>query len=201
MDKSSDCIRMKNEFTRLFKKIRTNDNGNGNDKQIIIDNYIRYDEPNIVGFIKKNNCNAIILSGSEARITKIHAPDIPINIFKLGLPILGLCYGYELMMKKFGGKVATFKDDKKHSYRKFITMTEPFQVPKKLYAFCHHEYISALPPQKEWIKSISNDDQIWAAYNNDKKWLCLQFHPEVSIKSGVIFYEAWINWLKDSHSF
>jgi len=192
MDKTTTCKRMYKEFTRVFNKIRKND------KYIINDFYIRYDEPNIIEFIKSHQCDSIIISGSEERICNKNSPDLPLSVLKMGLPILALCYGYEWIVTKLGGKVATFKDAQKHSYRKFIEFKVPFKLSKKSYAFCHHEYISTLPYSEGWQEIYRNEDEIWIAVHSKKNWLCLQFHPEVSILSGEAFYTAWINWLKDS---
>jgi GMP synthase-like glutamine amidotransferase len=194
MDATPDCKRMHKEFTSVFNKIRKNGTYN------VIDHYIRYDEPNIVRFIKINACEAIILSGSEARIIYENTPNLPIGILKTGLPILALCYGYEWIVKKLGGKVATFKDGQKHSYRKYIEFNTPFILSRKPYAFCHHEYISALPKNSEWEEIHKNGDQIWIAQNKKNNWLCLQFHPEASLKSGEAFYTAWIKWFKENSS-
>ena len=55
------------------------------------------------------NIKGIILSGGPGTVTKKKFPDIPYKIFKLDIPILGICYGLQLMAKTFGGKVESKK--------------------------------------------------------------------------------------------
>jgi len=181
-----DYNRIHGEFTKVFEKLQ--------DVTIF---YIHHSESNILRRIKSHNTDAIILSGSEKNILSKSGPTLPIGILKLGLPILALCYGYEWIVKKLGGKVATFEDGNKHSYSKYLQLTKPFSVPKKRYAFCHHQYISALPSSGQWEELHRNGDEIWIAQNSAHKWLCLQFHPEVYPSSAIAFYSRWITWLKE----
>ena len=55
--------------------------------------------------IKKEKYYGIILSGSPASLTKENAPTISQDIFELNIPVLGICYGMQLMTKLFGGEV------------------------------------------------------------------------------------------------
>ena len=57
---------------------------------------------------KKNtfkNVKGIILSGGPATVAKKNFPNIPTQIFNLNIPILGICYGLQLIVKHFNGKV------------------------------------------------------------------------------------------------
>jgi GMP synthase (glutamine-hydrolysing) len=158
--------------------------------------YIQYNQPNIIKYLRDNNINAIILSGSNKRVLEENSPTLPHKLIKLGIPILALCYGFEWITKLVGGNVATFKDKKLHKYNKFLKLEQPFKVPLKKYAFNHHDYINDLP--NGWDKLIVHDDQILAAYNKQSKILGLQFHPEVNNSSRIAFYTRWIAWLKEN---
>ena len=62
----------------------------------------------------KNNTNfdnaiGVILSGGPATVTNKNFPNIPYNIFNLNIPILGICYGLQLITKAFGGIVKSNK--------------------------------------------------------------------------------------------
>ncbi len=57
--------------------------------------------------IKKKNPQAIILSGGPGSVYANEAPLIPEEIFFLGIPVLGICYGLQLMAHVLGGKVAS----------------------------------------------------------------------------------------------
>ena len=52
-----------------------------------------------------SNVKGIILSGGPSTVTKGLFPEIPNEIFNLNIPILGICYGLQLITKKFKGKV------------------------------------------------------------------------------------------------
>ena len=52
-----------------------------------------------------NNVKGIILSGGPSSVTKKLFPKIPSRIFNLNIPILGICYGLQLIAKQFKGKV------------------------------------------------------------------------------------------------
>ena len=57
---------------------------------------------------KKNifrNVKGIVLSGGPSTVTKNSFPKIPNEIFNLNIPILGICYGLQLIVKQFKGKV------------------------------------------------------------------------------------------------
>ena len=56
-----------------------------------------------------SNIRGIILSGGPSTVTKKKYIDIPKKIFSKGIPILGICYGLQLIVKTFGGRVATKK--------------------------------------------------------------------------------------------
>ena len=72
--------------------------------------------------IKSMSPKGIILSGGPATVTEKKFPKIPIEIFSKGIPILGICYGLQLITKIFGGKVKTLKktNSKDRNFRLFI---------------------------------------------------------------------------------
>ena len=57
--------------------------------------------------MKKLNPKAIILSGGPASVLDKDAPRPPSNIFELGIPILGICYGQQIMVEMLGGTVSS----------------------------------------------------------------------------------------------
>ena len=60
-----------------------------------------------------SNIKGIILSGGPSTVTKKKYIDIPKKIFSKGIPILGICYGLQLIVKTFGGRVANKKKKKR----------------------------------------------------------------------------------------
>ena len=59
----------------------------------------------IKNFFLSSNVKGIILSGGPSTVTKSFFPKIPDTIFNLNIPILGICYGLQLITKQFKGKV------------------------------------------------------------------------------------------------
>ena len=198
MDVGEYCQRMTDQFVRVFKKIKG-----------VNVHFIRYDEEHIMKKIRAAKCDAIIISGSNQRIFASDAPELPRGILWMGLPILGLCYGYEWMVHKLGGKVATFTDGKEYEYRKYITIRRPFviEVPKKQYKFLHHDYISELPKGWEVVCRATAQDntqsptpQIWIGQHKERDFYGMQFHPEVFPSSAIAFYSRWVAWLKEKRT-
>lgn len=195
MDVGENCQRMKDQFERVFKKIDSRGGG-------VTVHFIQYDEEHIMKKIRAAKCDAIIISGSNQRIFAADAPELPRGILWMGLPILGLCYGYEWMVNKLGGKVATFADGKEHTYRKYIIIRRPFviEVPKKQYKFLHHDYISELPKGWEVVCKVAVQGQIWIGQHKERGFYGMQFHPEVFPSSAIAFYSRWVAWLKEKRT-
>ena len=66
---------------------------------LVVSNYISIEE------IKSINPKGIILSGGPNSVYEKNAPKCDEKIFNLGIPILGICYGMQLMVKELGGSV------------------------------------------------------------------------------------------------
>ena len=76
--------------------------------------------PNNLKKIKNfDNIKGIILSGGPSTVTKSNFQTIPKNIFEKKIPILGICYGLQLIAKLFGGKIKSSKK-KREFGRAFI---------------------------------------------------------------------------------
>ena len=63
----------------------------------------------ILNLVKKNKTYGIIFSGGPASVHRSNTPSIDRKIYKLGIPILGICYGMQLMVHQLGGKVQMSK--------------------------------------------------------------------------------------------
>ena len=55
--------------------------------------------------VRKRNPKALVLSGGPASVHEPEAPDFPVELTELGVPILGICYGMQAMAKSLGGHV------------------------------------------------------------------------------------------------
>lgn len=131
--------------------------------------------------IKAFQAKAIVLSGGPASILKKGSPQIDKRIFNLNLPILGICYGMQLMTKVFGGKIVSAKSREygpaklffKEKHRLFSQVQDHSTV-----WMSHGDSIEQLP---KYFKLIAQtQDHIPAAMvHGTKPFFALQFHPEV----------------------
>lgn len=132
--------------------------------------------------IKELNPMGIILTGGPNSCYMPDSPTYSRELFELGIPVLGLCYGAQLMMHVLGGKVenADVREygktevliDKKTS-RIFDQVASP-----TICWMSHFDYISRTAPGFE-ITAHTADCPVAAAENEAKKLYAIQYHPEV----------------------
>ena len=132
--------------------------------------------------IKAMNPKGIILTGGPNSCYEADSPTYTKELFELGIPVLGLCYGAQLMMHILGGKVeaAPVREygktevlvDKKDS-KIFADVSE-----KTICWMSHFDYISKVAPDFT-ISAHTADCPVAAAENADKGLYAIQYHPEV----------------------
>ncbi|MBQ4440206.1 MAG: glutamine-hydrolyzing GMP synthase [Kiritimatiellae bacterium] len=123
----------------------------------------------------------IILSGGPASVFAEGSPQIDPAIFGLGLPILGICYGMQLMAHKLGGKVEPGSEreygraqlDVMRQDGIFANLPESFTV-----WMSHGDRVSALPKGFETTAKSANCPHA-AMCDESRRFYGLQFHPEV----------------------
>ena len=131
--------------------------------------------------IKEMNPKGIILTGGPNSCYEENSPSCTKELFELGIPVLGLCYGAQLMMHVLGGKVIT---PEVGEYGKTeITYTENAVLFKGLPSksvcwMSHFDRISEVAPGFE-VTASTADCPIAATQNVEKNLYAIQFHPEV----------------------
>ena len=131
--------------------------------------------------IKKKNPKGIILSGGPASVYEKDAYHPDPKIFDLGLPILGICYGMQLITQHFGGVVIPSDH---HEYGKaelfFEEESEIFKDTKdgQIVWMSHGDRVDMLPDGFEKI-AYSDNSPYAAIANKEKNIYAFQFHPEV----------------------
>jgi len=124
----------------------------------------------------------IILSGGPSSVYEKNAPAFNKKIFQLEIPILGLCYGHQLMAQETGGKVKPGKVKEfgtaKLEIKKFDKLFEGLRERENVW-MSHGDSVAVLPPGFESIAS-TEDCPIAAMGNFEKNFFGLQFHPEVT---------------------
>ncbi|MHB1686548.1 MAG: glutamine-hydrolyzing GMP synthase [Ignavibacteriaceae bacterium] len=129
----------------------------------------------------KMNPSGIILSGGPMSVYDNSAPQIDPQILKLGIPVLGICYGLQLICKAFGGEVESARD---REYGKTILRISEesrlFEnvIKSSIVWMSHGDYLTKLP---ENFKVVGQSDHspMCAISNDDKNIFGVQFHPEV----------------------
>lgn len=124
----------------------------------------------------------LILSGGPASVTDRKSPYPDKGIFKLGIPILGICYGMQAIAEMLGGKVKHTKGREFGKIELFIDdNTAVFNhLPGNLTCWASHgDYVTKLPPGFR-ISAHTLNTPIAAISNKNKKIYGVQFHPEVT---------------------
>lgn len=129
--------------------------------------------------IKAKNPIGIIFTGGPASVTDEGAPTVSTEIFELGIPVLGICYGCQLMSYELGGKV----DRGPREYGKQVLKAGKSVlfdgVPETSRIWMSHTvYVSAVPEGFEVI-GTTDTCPVAAMANDERKLYGVQFHPEV----------------------
>ncbi len=132
--------------------------------------------------IKQKNPKGIIFTGGPASVYGEDAPKCEAAIFSLGIPILGICYGMQLMTQILGGNVA--RPDKKEYGTTDVQIDNTsllFQGfdTKNGFLMSHTDYVEKLPEGFRNIGYTASCPNA-AIENTEKKLYGIQFHPEVN---------------------
>ena len=131
--------------------------------------------------IKAMNPKGIILTGGPNSCYEENSPSCTKELFELGVPVLGLCYGAQLMMHVLGGKVEKAPVREYGKTEVFVENKSPLFTDVKSTTICwmsHFDYISKVAPGFD-IVAHTADCPVAAAENTDKNLYAIQFHPEV----------------------
>ncbi|MFA3782978.1 glutamine-hydrolyzing GMP synthase [Melioribacteraceae bacterium 4301-Me] len=132
--------------------------------------------------IKLHKPKGIILSGGPQSVYDQDAPQIDKKLFELDIPILGICFGLQLIAKELGGKVepAINREYGKTEFE-ILQTNELFKdVNTKSTVWMSHGDLVTELPEGFIINGRSENSPICAVSNSSKKIYGLQFHPEVS---------------------
>lgn len=146
--------------------------------------------------IKEMNPKGIIFTGGPNSVYDEASPHIGKEIFELGIPILGICYGSQLMAHTLGGKVETAPVSE---YGKTEVITNPASVLFKDVAetticwMSHTDYISEIPEGFE-VTAYTDVCPVAAMECAEKGFYAIQFHPEVMhTQEGVKMLSSFVH--------
>lgn len=153
--------------------------------------------------IKQFAPSGIILSGGPETVTASITPRTPSIVFKLGCPVLGICYGMQDMAQQLGGKV--IPGDKREFGYAQVALRESSQLFDGIEDhllednlslldvwMSHGDQVSEVPPAFKRIASTSNCE-IAAMADETRHFYGIQFHPEVShTRQGKRIFERFL---------
>ena len=132
-----------------------------------------------------SNIKGIILSGGPSTVTISKFPSIPKKFFSLKIPILGICYGLQLIAKNFGGKIKSGTKKREfgrallYSSKKSELTKNFFKKGKSNVWMSHQDTVYRIP--KGFVKIASTKHSPLTIIENKKeKVFGIQFHPEVT---------------------
>ena len=132
--------------------------------------------------IAKLKPSGIILSGGPSSVYAKNAPLPDKEIFNLGLPVLGICFGVQLLAQFLGGKVE--KGQKREYGKGTLTVKDGScalfaKLPKSLQVWNSHGDKLTKVPNGFKAVAVTENSEYAAIENRAKKFFGLQFHPEV----------------------
>ncbi len=127
----------------------------------------------------------IILSGGPKSVYEEGAPAIAEELFELGVPVLGICYGMQLMSRHFGGRVVP-AGKREFGHAELLAQGQPgplfdgfFTEGKSPVWMSHGDHVEAVPEGFEVVARTGNAP-VCAIQNTARRLYGVQFHPEVN---------------------
>lgn len=135
----------------------------------------------VMNLISESRPKGIIFSGGPESVYNPTAPSVPQTLFDQNIPILGICYGYQLLAHLTGGKV---EKGEKSEYG-VTTMTKLTDHPllegledQEKVLMSHRDRVITPPPNSQFVATT---EKATAAYADDARAIYgIQFHPEVT---------------------
>ena len=150
-------------------------------------------------FLAAFDPKAVILSGGPASVFEEGAPRPPEQIFEMNVPVLGICYGQQVMMHMLGGKVERGHGTAEFG-RAYVTPSEAllpllsgwFAEGKEQVWMSHGDHVSAIASGFE-VYGTSPNAPFAITADPSRQFYAVQFHPEVHhTPNGAKFYENFV---------
>ena len=142
---------------------------------------------------------AVILSGGPDSVTREGSPRPPASVFDMGVPILGICYGQQVMMHMLGGRVDTGHGTAEFG-RAFVTPADTrlkllegwFAEGKEQVWMSHGDHVSAIAPGFD-VYGTSPNAPFAITADLSRHFYAVQFHPEVHhTPNGAALYKNFV---------
>jgi GMP synthase (glutamine-hydrolysing) len=133
--------------------------------------------------IEKKNPKAIIFSGGPSSVYGEKAPTLDKRIYELGIPILGICYGMQLMALDLGGEVQKATDTREYGKTELNILSEDALMqglPSSQQCWMSHGDFINKAPEGYTVTSKTDSSPVTSMANAETKMYGVQFHPEVN---------------------
>ncbi len=121
----------------------------------------------------------IILTGGPASVYENGAPTLPAKIFSLNIPVLGICYGWQLMAKLLGGKVINTTHEYGPQEIEFQNLESIYKLPQnRCSVFLSHGDTVTILPKGFSVFGRTDSVKFAAVADEKRKLFGVQFHPE-----------------------
>ncbi len=134
--------------------------------------------------VKNMNPEGIILSGGPSSVLGESSPSVEPELFGWGIPVLGICYGLQLMAKLLGGEVENSNQSEygrtEISIQQSNRFFESVATDRDLTVWMSHgDRVKSIPDGFE-VLAVSENSPFAAVADTDKRLYGIQFHPEVT---------------------
>lgn len=145
--------------------------------------------------IQRERPRAVILSGGPSSVYEEGAPRVPEWLFSLDIPVLGICYGHQLIAQMLGGEVSRGLGEYGRTRIVVIDKRDLFRGfgDREIVWMSHRDYVKRPPPGAE-ILAYSEDTGYIAAFRlRDRPVYGVQFHPEVvHTEKGLVLLDNFL---------
>jgi GMP synthase (glutamine-hydrolysing) len=140
--------------------------------------------------------SAIILSGGPASVYSAGAPPAPDGLFAAGLPVLGICYGFQLMVRDLGGEVS-HTGSGEYGATALHLGDDPgvllAGLPSHQQVWMSHGDTCAAPPPGFTVTASTDGTPVAAAEDAGQRLFGMQFHPEVlHTEQGMVMLNRFL---------
>ncbi|HEY8487297.1 MAG TPA: glutamine-hydrolyzing GMP synthase, partial [Limnochordales bacterium] len=133
--------------------------------------------------VEGGRVRALVLSGGPASVYEPGAPGVDPRVYQLGIPVLGVCYGMQLMARDLGGRV---RRGERHEFgRTPIQVVGPSRLlrgipPEQLVSWMSHADVVDEPPPGFSVTASTASTPVAAMEDHQRRLFGVQFHPEVA---------------------
>ncbi|SEJ63380.1 GMP synthase (glutamine-hydrolyzing) [Pseudooceanicola nitratireducens] len=156
---------------------------------------------NVTGaFLKDFAPKAVIFSGGPDSVMREGSPRPPSEVYDLGVPILGICYGQQVMMHDLGGRVEAGEHATAEFGRAYVTPTDGsdpllagwFLEAREQVWMSHGDHVAEIAPGFE-VLGTSPGAPFAMTADPARRFYAVQFHPEVHhTPNGKTLYENFV---------